>query len=81
MQFPTWAVVAAAVVAAFPFGWGLGVAAAYLLAGPDFGQLPALTVPLGIMAAIVFAVLPLLSAQKRLLIMVAGTGLFILRSL
>jgi hypothetical protein len=81
MQFPSWAVVTAAVVAAFPFGWGLGVTAAYLLAGPDFGQLPALTVPLGIIAAIVFALLPLLSARKRLLIMVAGTGLFILLGL
>jgi hypothetical protein len=78
MQFPTWVVVTAAVIAAFPFGWGLGVTAAYLLAGSDFGQLPALTVPLGIIAAIVFALLPLLSARKRLLIMVAGTGLFIL---
>ena len=81
MQFPTWAVVAAAVVAAFPFGWGLGVAAAYLLAGPDFAQLPALTVPLGFIAAIVFALLPLLSARKRLLMMVGGTGLFILLNL
>jgi hypothetical protein len=81
MQFPSWAIVAAAVVAAFPFGWGLGVTAAYLLAGPDFGQLPALTVPVGIIAAIVFALLPLLSARKRLLIMVAGTGLLILLGL
>ena len=78
MQLPSWAVVTAAVVAAFPFGWGLGVVAAYLLVGSDFGQLPALTVALGIIAAIVFALLPLLSARKRLLIMVAGTGLFIL---
>jgi hypothetical protein len=38
-------------------------------------------VPLGIIAAIVFALLPLLSARKRLLIMVAGTGLFILLGL
>jgi hypothetical protein len=81
MQLPLWAVVTAAVIAAFPFGWGLGVVAAYLLAGPDFGQLPALTVPLGIMAAIVFALLPLLRARKRLLIMVAGTGLSILLGL
>jgi hypothetical protein len=81
MQFPSWAIVAAAVVAAFPFGWSLGVTAAYLLAGPDFGQLPALTVPLGILAAIVFALSPLPSARKRLLIMVAGTGLFILLGL
>jgi hypothetical protein len=81
MQLPTWAVVTAAVLAAFPFGWGFGVSAAYMLAGCDFGQLPALTVPLGIIAAIIFALLPLLSARRRLLIMVAGTGLFILLNL
>jgi len=81
MQIPSWAVVTAAVVAAFPSGWGPGVTTAYLLAGPDFGQLPALTVPLGIIAAIVFALSPLLGARKRLLIMVAGTGLFILLGL
>jgi hypothetical protein len=52
-----------------------------MLAGRDFGQLPALTVPLGIIAAIIFALLPLLSARRRLLIMVAGTGLFILLNL
>ena len=81
MRLPSWAVVTAAVLAAVPFGWNLGVAAAYLLAGSDFGQLPALTVPLGIIAAIIFALLPLLSARKRLLIMVGGTGLFILLGL
>jgi hypothetical protein len=74
--------VTAAVVAALPFGrtfgWGLGVTAAYLLAGSDFGQLPALTVPVAIITVIVLALLPLLSARKRLLIMVAGTGFFIL---
>jgi hypothetical protein len=64
MQFPSWAVVTAAVVVAFPFGWGLGVTAAYLLAGSDFGQLPALTVPVGIIAAIVFALMPLLSGES-----------------
>ena len=78
MQLRSWAVVTAAVITAFQFGWGLGVTAAYLLAGPDFGQLPALTVPVGIIAAIIFALLPLMSARRRLLIMVAGTGFFIL---
>jgi len=81
VQFPSWVIVAAAVITALPFGWGLGVIAAYLLAGPSFGQLPALTVPLGIIAAIAFALLPMLSAPKRLLIMAAGTALFVLLSL
>ena len=38
--------VAASVSIALPFGWGLGVVAAHLMAGHDFGQLLALTVPL-----------------------------------
>ena len=77
MQVPSWALVTAAVIAAFPFGWGLGVFIAYLVAGRDFGQLPALTVPVGIIAGIAFALSPLLSAGKRFMIMVGGTVLFI----
>jgi hypothetical protein len=47
--------------AAVPFGWGLGVVAAHLMAGHDFGQLLALTVPLCIVAAVAFALSPLLT--------------------
>jgi hypothetical protein len=78
MPIPSWVVVAAAVVAALPFGWGLGVLTAYLLAGRNFGQLPALTVPLAILLSIAFAFSPFLTPVKRLAIMVIGTGLFIL---
>jgi hypothetical protein len=55
MRIPSRVLVTAAVLAAFPFGWGLGVFVAYLVAAKNFGQLPALTVPLCIIAAIVFA--------------------------
>jgi hypothetical protein len=72
--------VALAVLAAFPFGWGLGVLAAYLIAGPNLGQLPLMTVPVAIVASIVFATIPFLSAWTRLAIMIVGTGLFILLS-
>jgi hypothetical protein len=51
MRIPSWLLVIAAVLAAFPFGWGLGVFVAYLVAGKNFGQLPVLTVPLGIAAS------------------------------
>ena len=78
MRVPPWAVVAAAVIAAFPFGWGLGVTSAYLIAGHDFGQLPALTVPLSIVGAGAFALSPLLTPGRRLAILVLGSGLFIL---
>jgi len=78
MRMHSWAVTAAAVIAAFPFGWGLGLIAAYLIAGHDFGQLPALTVPLCIVSAIAFALSLLLTPGRRLAILVLGSGLFIL---
>lgn len=65
-------------VMAVPFGWGIGVLAAYLLAGPDFGQLPAVTVPLGILASIAFALTPVFEPRTRLAVMAGGTMLFIL---
>lgn len=77
MRLPPWVLVTAAVLLAFPFGWGLGVLAASLIAGPDFGQLPALTVPFGIFAAIVFALLPVASPRARLTIMAVGTAIFL----
>jgi len=46
MQIPSWLIVGAAVVMALPFGWGLGLLVAYIVAGKNFGQLPAATVPL-----------------------------------
>lgn len=78
MRSGSWIVVMLAVFAAVPFGWGLGVVAAYLIAGPDFGQLPAMTVPLGIVAGIVFALAPRLSPSRRLTLMLGGTALFAL---
>jgi hypothetical protein len=78
MRIPRWIVVGASVVMAFPFGWGLGVLAAYIVGGKDFGQLPVATVPLGIVAAIVFAVSPSVEANTRLKIMLAGTLIFVI---
>lgn len=78
MRIPSWLMVAAAVVMALPFGWGLGVLVAYLIAGSDFGQLPAATVPLGIVAALVFALCPSIKASTRLATMVAGSVVLIL---
>ena len=63
---------------ALPAGWGLGVALAYAVAGPNFGQLPALTVPISILVAIVFALSPSIAAQTRLAILAAATGFFVL---
>jgi hypothetical protein len=77
MRFPSWALVAAAVVMAFPFGWGIGVLVAYLIAGSNFGQLPAATVPIGIVAAMVFALWPFLKPSTRLAVMLVGTAMFV----
>lgn len=73
-----WVSVTAAALLALPFGWGLGVLAAYLIGGKNFGQLPVATVPLGIIAALVFALRPSLDASFRLEILAGGTALFIL---
>jgi hypothetical protein len=78
MQTPSWVVVSAAVVMAVPFGWGMGVLAAYLLAGSNFGQLPAATVPLGILGSIAFALMPRFKPGTRLAVMTGGTVVFIL---
>ena len=73
-----WVTIAAAVFMALPFGWGLGVFLAYVLAGSSFGQLPAVTVPLGIVASLVFALWPSLAPRTRLTVLAAGTILFFL---
>jgi hypothetical protein len=62
-----------AVLAAFPFGYMAGLLAAFLLAGGhNIGQAPLLTVPLGLLAATVFAAVPLLAARTRFAILLVG---------
>jgi hypothetical protein len=78
MQIPPWVTVAAAAVLALPFGWGLGVLAAYILAGKNFGQLPAATVPIGIVAALAVALWPSIKPSTRLKVTLAGSLVFIL---
>jgi len=73
-----WVLTAATVVLALPFGWGLGLLAAYLIAGKNFGQLPAGTVPLGIIAAVTFALWPSLKVTTRFTVMLGGGAAFIL---
>jgi hypothetical protein len=63
----------AAVLAALPCGACSGVVAAYLLAGgPNIGHAPLWTVPVGLVAAVAFALLPFLGAQTRFMIMMVG---------
>ncbi len=78
MHIPPWVTVAAAAVLALPFGWGLGFLVAYIVAGKNFGQLPAATVPLGIVAALAFAFWPSFEPSTRLKVMFGGSVAFIL---
>ena len=78
MKVPAWAVTTSALILALPFGWGLGLVAALIIAGKDFGQLPAATVPLGLIAAFVFALRSSIKASTRLLVLSVGSVAFVL---
>ena len=78
MRIPAFLLVAGAVILALPFGWGLGVVIAYLIAGKEFGQLPAGTVPLAVTGSIVFALASSLSPMTRFVTMAVGTAAFVL---
>jgi hypothetical protein len=75
---PKWMLTAATILLALPFGWGLGLLAAYLIAGKDFGQLPAATVSLGIVGAMMFAFWSSVELTTRFTVMLVGTLVFIL---
>lgn len=60
-----------------PSDGGLGVVAAYAVAGNDFGQLPVLTVPVGLLGALLLAVVPFAKASTRLKILLAGDVAFL----
>ncbi|HLX28143.1 MAG TPA: hypothetical protein VKV24_06630 [Casimicrobiaceae bacterium] len=74
MRVAPWVIVTATVLLVLPFGWGLGVLVAYLIGGKNFAQIPVATVPLGILAALVFAVRPSLDASFRLKILGVGAA-------
>jgi len=73
-----WLLIAGTVALALPVGWGLGLFAAYLIAGKNFGQLPAATVPLGLGVALAFAVWSRLEATTRFVVMLVGSVVFVL---
>lgn len=75
--FPSWVLIAGAVLMALPFGWGAGLLAAIIVTGGDYGQLPALTVPIGIVAAVIYAVAPVARPATRLKVLSAGTLVFL----
>jgi hypothetical protein len=78
-RIPSWIPVIGAVIFALPFGWGLGVlAATIIVGGSNFGQLPLMTVPLGLVAAVVFALTTSINPWARFTTTAVGTVLFLL---
>ena len=72
-----WLLIAGTVALALPVGWGLGLFAAYLIAGRNFGQLPAATVPLALGVAVAFALWPRLEVRTRFVVMLVGSVVFV----
>lgn len=72
MRSLSWLLIVAAVVAAIPCGWMLGVLAARLIVGPEFGVFPVLTIPFGMAVSIWFAVSRMATPLIRLAVMVLG---------
>ncbi len=62
-----------AVLAAFPFAWGAGVLLAIMISGPSIGMMPAVVIPLVLIAALAFSLLPVTTPLVRRNIMVGGT--------
>ena len=69
MTIPPRLIVAGAVVIAIPCGWMLGVLAAEAIVGHDVGALPVLTIPLGIVSSITFALVRIAAPATRLVIL------------
>jgi len=65
-------IVLVALVVAIPCGWLLGVGAAELLIGRDFGVFPVITIPLGWIAAVTFALMSRINPAVRLGVLAAG---------
>ena len=78
LRIPSWVVIVAAVVVAVPCGWAVGVIVALAWGGPNFGQLPLFTVPVGIIASVLFALFPVPAPWIRLTIMLAIVAAFTL---
>jgi glucose uptake protein GlcU len=66
-----------ALIAAFPVGWGSGLVIAKLIAGSNASQLPAFTIPLCLIAALIFALVPFVPVVTRRNVLLAGAAGFI----
>jgi hypothetical protein len=74
---------AGALLAALPLGYCAGLLAAFAMSrGFDIGQGPLLTIPIGLLLAIAFALVPILDARTRFTIItvaaIVSVGLVLL---
>jgi hypothetical protein len=60
---------------AIPAGWTVGLAVAVLLTFGRIGQLPLLTVPAGIVAAVIYALWHPIEPSRRLKTLAIGSGI------
>jgi hypothetical protein len=74
VRIPSWLIVIAAVVAALPFGWVLGVLAAQALLGREIGVFPVLTILVAVIGSIVFALSSRFSPATHLAVTAGGTA-------
>jgi len=66
------AIVLTALAVAIPCGWLLGVGAAEVVLGRDFGVFPVITIPLGLIAAVTFALMSRINPSLRLAVLAGG---------
>ena len=67
------AIVLTALAVAIPCGWLLGVGAAEVVLGRDFGVFPVITIPLGLIAAVTFALMSRINPGLRLAVLAGGS--------
>ena len=67
------AIVLTALAVAIPCGWLLGVGAAEVVLGRDFGVFPVITIPLGLIAAVTFALMSRINPSLRLAVLAGGS--------
>jgi hypothetical protein len=63
----------AIVLLILPFGWLLGVGLAIVWAGGSkIGQAPLLTIPISLLASVIFAMVPSVRRRTKLIVLVGG---------
>lgn len=77
MHLQSWLLIVAALLVALPFGFLLGMLIAWVVAGRStmVGMIPIMTIPPAVIAALVFALVPVFTAGTRLTTLAIGAVL------